>query len=324
MSVIYIVLFVGIGVILSMYVLNIIFKHTNAYHNQFVDIIKFYSISKEPNHSIDVVNLGSNAPKFDFDYSDVNNLKGENWAVGPETFEYDLILLRKFSEKLHKGSTVILPICPGKFFLSKFTTMDNIVKYYSLLKPEEIPDYDKKQYICDYKYPLLFHPGNLKRILRDVKKDNRLALDYNPMECVDVSRDACLWIERCWNPEFGIDIENMKPLSEKNRRAVEFNIEQVREICRFCKEQNLNLILSYLPLTKELGDKFSSEYIKTQMTDYVEDATRGYNVPLVDYMKDSRFNHYQYYINSFFMNRIGAKKFTKIFIEENILNKNKI
>lgn len=199
--------------------------------------------------------------------------------------------------------------------------MDSVVKYYSMFKPEEIPDYNKKQFIYDYKYPLFFHPQCFKRILRDIKKDNRLALNRNPMERINVCHDASFWIEKCWNPEFGIDIENMRSLSDTNRRAVKFNIEKVRDICKFCKEQNFNLILVYLPLTKELGDKFSTEYIKTQMTDYVKDATRGYNVPLVDYMKDSRFTHYQYYINSFFMNRIGARKFTEIFIEEKILDK---
>ncbi len=321
MFTLYIVAFVGICFILSMFFLNAIYKQTNSYRNQFIDILKFNSISKEPNHSIDVVNIGSNAPKFAFDYSNISNLNCENWAVGPETFEYDLIILRKFSEKLRRGATVILPICPGKFFLSKFKPMDSVVKYYSMFKPEEIPDYNKKQFIYDYKYPLFFHPQCFKRILRDIKKDNRLALNRNPMERINVCHDASFWIEKCWNPEFGIDIENMRSLSDTNRRAVKFNIEKVRDICKFCKEQNFNLILVYLPLTKELGDKFSTEYIKTQMTDYVKDATRGYNVPLVDYMKDSRFTHYQYYINSFFMNRIGARKFTEIFIEEKILDK---
>lgn len=320
MVMLFAVILIGSGVLLGVLFLNGLYKRTNAYQNQFADIRKFYDISKEPNHSIDVVNIGSNAPKFAFDYTGIQNLKGENWAVGPETFEYDLVLLRKFSEKLRKGATVILPICPGNFFLLKFIPMDNVVKYYALLEPEEIPDYNKKQYIRDYKYPLIFHPRNLKRLLRDVGKDERLELDQNPMCDSEVRQDADFWIEKCWNPEFGINIEDMKPLSVKNRKAVRFNIEMVRNICRFCKEQDFHLILAYLPLTKELGDKFSSGYVQAQMTDYSRESTKGYNVRFVDYMRDSRFQSYQYYINSFFMNRTGARLFTRTFLEENIIN----
>lgn len=51
---------------------NAMYKHTNAYCNQFIDIDKFKYLSTRPDQSIDV--LGSNAPKFAFDFSEIKYL----------------------------------------------------------------------------------------------------------------------------------------------------------------------------------------------------------------------------------------------------------
>lgn len=299
---------------------NAMYKHTNAYCNQFIDIDKFKYLSGQPDHSIDVAVLGSNAPKFAFDFSEIKHLKCENWAVGPETFEYDFILLRKFAHKLKYGATVVWPICPGNFFLYKFLNQSDLTKYYRILSQDEFPEYSKQQYIKEYKYPLFYHPKRIKYLIKDIPQDLRMNLYKNLLDVEGVKKDAKWWIYNCWNPEFDIDIENMQPLSECNRRAVEENVRIVREMAQYCKDNGFRLLTVYLPLTKELGSLFSSMYVESQMTAYVKLATENYNVDLVDYMRDERFQSSDYYINSFFMNRKGAMIFTKTFVEENIIN----
>jgi hypothetical protein len=74
-------------IIIGSYALNVLYKHTNAYRNQFIDVRKF-SVKGGIGDDLEIVNLGSNHPKFGFDYSDLD-IKGENWAVGPQTLEYD-------------------------------------------------------------------------------------------------------------------------------------------------------------------------------------------------------------------------------------------
>lgn len=299
-------------------VLNGLYKRTNTYRNQFIDICKFGNIANLKDASLDLVVLGSNAPKFAFDFSDVKGLACANWAIGPETFEYDFIILKKFAGKLKNGATVIWPICPGKFFLDKYKSKSAFVKYYNFLSRDEFPDYSKWQYITEYKYPLIFHPKRIKRLLKDIKPDTRLKQDCNLMNICEIEKDASWWIHRCWNPEFCIDIEHMEPLSEKNRKAVEYNIRVLKKAIEFCSQNRLRIIFIYLPLTKQLGDYFSADYVETQMTRYVNEAVGNNNISLADYMRDERFQNVDYYMNSFFMNRIGARKFTRAFVEENI------
>lgn len=316
---IYLLIFIFIvAVFVLLLVLNSLYKRTNAYRNQFIDIGKFVNTANQKDGSFDVVVLGSNAPKFAFDFSDVSGLACGNWAIGPETFEYDFIILKKFAGKLKCGATVIWPVCPGKFFLDKFKGKSEFVKYYDFLSPEEFPDYSRRQYITEYKYPLMFHPKRIIRLLKDAKLDTRLELDHNPMTNGEIEKDASWWIYGCWNPEFDIDIENMAPLSEINRQAVEYNIKILKEAIKFCQQNSLEIIFTYLPLTKDLSYYFSSDYVEKQMTRYVNKAIEGHHILLVDYMRDKRFQNPNYYINSFFMNRTGARKFTTTFVEENI------
>lgn len=299
--------------------LNTLYKRTNAYNNQFIDINKFRKLSKLPDHSLDLVTLGSNAPKFAFDFSEIKDLKCANWCVGPETFEYDAVLLKKFHRKLKLGATVVWTVCPGNFFLYKFLNKNNIVKYYRILSSEEFPEYNKAQKIRDYDYPLLFYPKQIKRLIRDIKKDNRLQLNHNLLDKNEIQKDAEWWIRKCWNPEFGIDIEYMQPLSDMNQKSIMENIKIVRQVAEYCKEHRLKLTLVYLPLTKELSDLFPDSYVNEFMKDCSKEAIKGFDVSIVDYMRDTRFQNYEYYINSFFMNRKGAKLFTNIFVKENIL-----
>lgn len=311
-------LLVLIFIIILLFVLNCLYKRTNAYRNQFIDNGKFDNIANLKDGSLDIVVLGSNAPKFAFDFFDVKGLTCANWAIGPETFEYDFIILKKFAGKLKSDATVIWPICPGNFFLDKYKNKTAFVKYYRLLSREEYPDYSRWQYMTEYKYPLIFHPKKIKRLLKDIKPDTRLKLDCNLMNTSEIEKDASWWIHRCWNHEFGIDIEHMTPLSEKNRKAVEYNIRVLKEAIEFCSQNRLRIIFVYLPLTKQLGDYFSADYVEAQMTRYVNEAVGNNNISLANYMRDERFQNVDYYINSFFMNRIGARKFTKVFVEENI------
>lgn len=317
MFVVYLIILL-FSIVLLTYLSNKQYKQTNAFNNQFVDIQKFKIISNLPKHSLDLIVLGSNAPKFAFDFSEIKDLKCSNWAIGPETFEYDSIILKKFSSKLKQDATVILPICPGSFFLHKFSHKNNLVKYYKLLNPKEFPEYSIRQKIKEYDYPLIFNPMLTKRLIKDVKEDKRLDLDYNLINSLDIQKDAEWWIRKCWNPLFGINIEDMHQLSSQNEQSIINNINIVKKIAEYCQEYKLNLILVYLPLTKELADMFPESYVNQYMKQCSENAIKDFNVKIVDYMHDKRFQKHEYYINSFFMNRIGAKLFTNTFIKENI------
>lgn len=306
--------------LISLFIADSLYKRTNAYKNIFIDVYKFNSIEQLPNASLDLVTIGSNSPKYAFDFSNVNQLNCCNWCIGPETFQYDSIILRKYSIKLKKGAIVVLTICPLKFFHHRYHPHSDLYKYYALLNKKEMPDFNYIEYLRYYKYPVLFNPLKAIRIFYDVKENNMLKLNTNLYNRETIKANANKWIKNIWNPAYNIDIENMQPLSEINKKDIEESKFYLREIADFCKKEGFNLLLIYPPLTTELKSKFSEEFIEKYIKQYVQEALHGIDYKIIDYMHDDRFYDMKYYIDAFFMNRIGAKYFTQTFISENILN----
>lgn len=298
--------------------LNKWYKKTNHYNNQFIDVRKFtgrQAFTLDIPHDLDIINLGSNQPKFAFDYTGVD-IKGMNWAVGPQTLEYDYMILKKFHSFLKEGAFVVIPICPLKMFLYKFNRASSVVKYYGCFDKYIIPDYDEIQYKHDFMYPLIWHPKRICFLLKDVQPDRCMELTYNPMSEEQIQSDADYWIKGCWNREFSIDICNMSDLSDENKKSIQMNIDILRDMVTFCVERSYRPVIVYLPVTKSLGEKFNDEFVDKYIKSYVDKAISGLDVHVYDYLKDRRFQKNEYYINSFFMNRVGARFFTNEFIRD--------
>ena len=77
----------------------------------------------------------------------------------------------------------------------------------------------------------------------------------------------------------------------------------------FCIEKKLEPVLTVLPVTKKLSNHFPDKFVQKQIIDYINQANEK-NVKLLNYWKDERFEDESYYINSFFMNKVGRLKFT--------------
>ena len=294
------------------FLLNALYKRTNAYRNQFIDVRKF-SVKGGVGDNLEIVNLGSNHPKFGFDYSGLD-VKGENWAVGPETFEYDFAVLRKNASHLAPGAVVVLPICLLKFFLYRQKSRAIHLKYYSFLNSQDIVGYSKKEQICNYMFPLFFHPRAIRSLIRDTKKDNRLLLDKNLCDTEEkLNNDADYWID-CWNREFDIHLPS-PTLKPNNRNDIIQNIRILKEMIDYCLSRGLKPVIAILPVTDFLYSRFTSEFIDNYILGYIADANKA-GIPVMNYLTDERFKDPSLYINSFFFNATGRKKFTKQFVDD--------
>ena len=290
--------------ILSFIFVNKLFKNTNFYKNKFIDTHKFKDIPR----NLDIVNLGSNQPKFAFDYSK-SNILGMNWGVGPQSFEYDFRILKFFHKYLKPNSKVIISICPFSFLFLEDKNKIAHHKYYNFLDSNFIDNYSnitKKLYID---YPIITAKKQIFRIIKDTKPDTRLELEENPMSKDEIKKDAQSWMNG-WKKQFGINhLENIV-LSEENKINIEKNIHILKNMIDFCIEKNIQPVLTIIPVTKELSKHFPDKFVQEQIIDYINKANDK-NVRFLNYWKDERFEDESYYINSFFMNKIGRLKFTE-------------
>lgn len=307
-----IILIIILFLITCAFLLNALYKHTNAYQNQFVDVRKFFT-KGGVGDNLEIINLGSNHPKFGFDYTGLD-VRGENWGIGPETFEYDFAVLRKNVSHLAAGAVVIIPVCLLNFFSYRKKNRGTHVKYYSFLPPKDIVGYSQLDKWSNYSFPLLFHPRRLYSLLRDTKKDNRLLLDTNLCKTeAELKKDADKWINS-WNKEFGIKLPSLT-LSANNEKDISNNIQILKEMIEYCLSKGLKPVIAILPVTNYLYSRFTPEFIEKHILAYIDDANEA-KVPVVNYLTDERFTDSSLYINSFFFNTKGRKKFTKQFIED--------
>ena len=291
-------------------ILNVLYKRTNHYCNQFVDVRKYWHDNDIPD-SLEIVNLGSNHPKFAFDYEGIG-VRGMNLAVGPQTFEYDFSILKKMTPHLSPNAVVVIPICLLSFFLYRQKNRNLHIKYYTFLPSSDIVDYSWWEKVKNIKFPLLFHPLFLRFIIRDCNSDNRLDIDTNPLKTDnELNRDAKFWLN-CWNQEFGINIPSVR-ISDNNRQCIAQNIAILKEMLIYCQENGFNPVVVILPVTSNLYSLFSEKFIEMQLLHHINDAN-VVDAPVLNYLTDERFVDPCLYINSFFFNRIGRSKFTKEFI----------
>lgn len=309
------VLIIVVGAIIAVFlILNVLYKRTRAYKNLFFDAKKYNLISNSD--SFDIVNIGSNQPKFAFNYHDID-VNAMNWSLGPQTFEYDYIILKKYAKYLHEGSIVIIPVCPLSFFSLIFKSRNSLIKYNIFMDYEDIPDNKRRPFQRIYNvFPLLSDLRLAVKIILDDKNKEQLTNQYIPMNQIQIEKDAEYWIKYCWNPEFNINIEKMDPLSEINIMSISKNIQILSDIISFCLSNHFTPIIALLPVTLSLRNKFSSQFIEDHILSYIMKAVSGRDIKVYNYLDDHLFMNNKYYFNSFFMNRQGSILFTNHFLKK--------
>ncbi len=294
-------------------ILNKLYTHSNHYKNQFLDVKKIHdSVTKDCTYQI--VNLGSNHPKFAFDYSCIPGLCGANWAVGPQTFEYDFAILKKFRCHLADNAIVILPICLKSFFLFRQSNRTFHARYYKLLPQEYIINYSFLERLKFVDFPLIFNPRLISKIIIDTKKDERLSINYNPMQSdTKLNEDANYWITN-WDKQFGVDSVSLD-IKEKNKNDIYKNILVLRSIIDYCISEGLRPVLCLIPVTHNMLDRFTSNYLEEHLFRYIRDSN-VHNIPFLNYLFDETLMDKKMYFNSFFFNKKGRTIFTKRFIDD--------
>lgn len=288
-------------------VLNKLVKRTNWYKNQLADGLKF---RKQILFDLDICNLGSNSGKFAFSYEGTG-LKGENWAVGPQTLSYDFRVLKNYFSYLRERATVLIPLCPFSGCVKEY--VDDVVnhKYYSFLHPILILNYSqstKEKVMRFANTPFQSSPLTAsKRLIKDVPAANDVLLGTKSMDVESLEKDANKYLD-AWKLEFSISDLDAQ-VSEQNRACMAYNNNILTEMISFCLERNLKPIFVLPPTTKALSSKLSERFRESYIYSFIRNANTQH-VPFLNYIDDARFSENELFFNSLFMNAKGRKVFT--------------
>ena len=265
---------------------------------------KFWNI---PSCDYEVINLGSNSGKYSFCYEE-SPVKGMNWAIGPQSLVHDFNLLKNYFSYLKEGGIVLIPLCPFSCLYSPYTKQSNF-KYYPILHPATIPDFEDSERTIAYKIkanpfkemPFYCIKSTIKEIFH---KAYRIVKSTSS---IDFDRDAEMWIE-LWKKQFGIT-DLSAPLSKKHKKERSSRAETLREMIQFCKERSLKPYIVLPPIHYALYSHLPMSFMKNYIYDFIEEAI-GDELLLLDYFKCDNSYENNCFQNSYLLNKKGALTLT--------------
>ena len=137
-----------------------------------------------------------------------------------------------------------------------------------------------------------------------ISKGENSSLTEDKMEA-----DAQNWLKN-WLHEFSLKDFNT-PLSLVNEYNIEEAVKNVSELIMHCKERNIEAVLAVPPMFHSLSYKFTDE-AREKLFGGIEKLAKDQGIQFLNYMNDQEFNHNRsYFRNSYLMNKVGAKAFTK-------------
>ena len=292
-----------LAAVILLVVLNILYKRTPLYQNQYRPIRKF--INGVP-QNLEIINTGSNHAYFSIDWS-IIGVNGFNLASGAQSVMWDYRLLKKYRTHVdnHRGGIVLLVLSNLMFGFLEYTNSKTDRRYYYFLQPSEIPRYTKWQDFIYRQMPVL---ENWRNIIHCFYHRGTLIEEQEPsLSYAEEQSDLRI---AGWKSQF-----QLKDLQHReSAKHLEENIAQaagvVRKMIEESRAAGLQPILMIPPLSavinKKIAPEFLDEVLYKPIREYLSD------VPLLDYVHDERFQDYHLYQNGDFMNEAGRKKFMPV------------
>lgn len=262
--------------------------------------------------NFDVVNLGSSAAKYAFDYGEAG-VRGMNWAQAPQTLRQDYNLLRHFHSILRQGAYVLITIMPFTS-LNKATNIYDALRYAKFdLQGEPIEPHLFGKARRAAAIPLTLGVPALKALARVATRTKRAtaaeeaaALGHNPMSREELERDARRWVGG-WKRQFGI-ADLSAPLTEANAAGRKVRTGLMRELVDFCAERGYKPAYVIPPVTRHMQRLLAGTFEQTYVYGFLAEV--GRDVPTIDLSKDEALQDDDLFFNSFFLNARGRCLFT--------------
>lgn len=276
--------------------LNFLYKNTEAYAAKFGEVAKFKRVPA----NLEMANLGSNHAKYGFNYDGLG-VNGFNFALGPQYPWYDLALLKTYARHLKKGCHVLI-VLPAAIFCCGDNCWETD-KYYHFLPRGRIKDFSWRKKIGAI-FPLLAHPGQVRRLLKDIPSES--PVENTPAHCEKEAiarRDG-------WIKQFGLRDMVSANFSEDHLRNFEKAVALVSQMIDFCRENGFRPVLVIPPASAALQKIMGEEFLRVALYENIRKANVGH-APVLDYLHDARFSDPSLYLNSDFLNNSGAVLFTR-------------
>lgn len=298
-----------IGIIRRCYhILDNKVKATNWYKNQVICPDNYPTNEWYREHSernFDLVVLGSSSARYAYNFEN-SNIKAFNWALQPQSMEFNFNVLKTYFSILKKGGRVLINFSPmSALSVENKWAISSCDRYYSILDASLIPNYAEVE--RRRRHPIISTRGRcLKYLYKDIDFETG---NFKHRKCIsekDFEEDAIYWTN-LWKKEFAISDLNA-PLTDFNKLGMKTRVALVNQMIEFCLERELEPIAVFTPIHSSMYKFFSDTYWQNYFEAFKNQLK--FPVSFLDFYHDRSFISDDFFYNSFFMNDKGASLFT--------------
>lgn len=276
-------------------------ENTSWYNNFWGGVCKFWYFEKK---YVKVINLGSNSANNAFSYKNTSVL-GLNMALGPQSLEHDYSILKNYFSYLEENGVVLITLCPFSCMKVNYTQRHNL-KYYTILHPATIPGFkedERQKALYIQANPLKVMPvqcclGVIKELVRRIMPRKKVKVDFT--EHADKMLNS-------WKVQFSISDLDASLSSEHKKDFID-RANTLREMIDFCKIRGLRPYVVLPPVHKTLSDILSPSFMDNYVYEFVKVA--GATDIFLNYFNSETFQKDEFFSNSYYLNSMGADKFT--------------
>lgn len=292
-----------IVILVAILLCNLLYYITTEFQNKKRIRRKFLNITPD----VKIINIGSGPSLKAFDWDGYN--MGENLAIAPENFRYDLRILKNYCSDLKENTIILHVICPLSFAKNVHLKGKTFSKGYVEILPASDVDLHSGDYFIEKYFPIISRPYKVcVAIFRKI-----LNCEWVEPECLseeDVNKRTNELVRNWLNDNPGL--ENFKDAEQYEEFEIDFyeNIEDLKMIYEFCLGKKYRYFAVLTPLSEYMLSYFSTEFLDKFL---YKNLNRS-GIPqecILDYQRDSEFSKSTCYTNGLFLNTGCRKTFTK-------------
>ena len=236
----------------------IIYELNKAYipinDQKYLGLLK-YGLFDRDYCEIHVANLGSSHGAYDFDYGIIaeRGYTCFNFAETSQTYNYDYALLKEYGKYMSPISVLFIPVSYFSFNNEVVNSTEEeamSVRYYRILSPENIPNYDPYVDIITNRLPILSAGEDILKLFPKWEPGLSMIV-YAADTGNDVEEFA-----RIANDRYSRHFDN------KDEYFMPERIEELYDIIAYCQEHEITPVLITTPFSRYYQELVPLEFLE--------------------------------------------------------------
>lgn len=288
-----------------------VYRNSRAYKKYF----HFANKMKDIPDDLQIVNLGTTAAFYAFDYSKIK-VPAMNMAIYTQTFNYDLKILQKYAKHISENAIILITIeYPIFLFPDIPENRPEVHNQFNKILRVENKNLSKTL----KSYCLLLFPFFIKKsagsILHMINletengKKNHFTLREREAKIAEKIKG---WWSACGLTEKDLSEDKLSVQVKKRLNASCLNLN---ELLNYCMDMSWKPVLILLPYSKQMNESLEQVLLNricySNLSDFIE---RG--IPLLDYSHDPRLSDGDLYMDMEYLNEKGRALFSDIVIQD--------